>query len=49
MAINEKGDAVIIHNLRIALDRRRADDVPAFNRGRMIFDFELGKVRIETT
>lgn len=47
MQINPQGSSDIIHNLRLVLDRRAADDVPAFKRGRMIFDFTTGKVRVE--
>lgn len=42
--LNTKGDAEIIRQLQRALDYRRR--LPAFARGQMIWDFDLGKVRV---
>lgn len=41
---NTKGDPEIIQRLREALGYRR--QLPVFSRGRMYFDFDLGKVRV---
>ena len=43
-----KGDPSIIAELELALWRNRNDDNPNQRRGRMIFDFDLGKIRVET-
>ena len=46
-AANEKGDPWIISRLEEVRRRNRAGDNPNLARGRMIFDFRSGKVRIE--
>lgn len=43
---NTKGDPEIVRQLRLALRYRRK--LPAFSRGQLIWDFDLGKVRIAT-
>lgn len=46
VAINDKGSPDIIAALQVAIERRRQNDVPAHNRGRMYFDFDAGAVRV---
>lgn len=42
-----KGDPWIIAQLKEALRRNRDNDNPNLKRGRMVFDFDLGRIRIE--
>lgn len=44
--INPKGDQWIIARLEQARRRNRDNDNPNLKRGRMVFDFAVGRVRI---
>jgi hypothetical protein len=47
MTEKPKGDPWIIEQLEIARSRNRNGDNPNLSKGRMIFDFRIGKIRVE--